>query len=222
MLHPALPGDWGTTLPIGLGSVCAAPAVLTTNPQQQLPCSAHRWEVATWLCLPFIPHESVLLARCQPLTWIQTIVRASINSVLITAFIPRAGKLLWSTIISATCYLPPQLTEERTVSNCCVTYTITATLQLQPYHSYRGLAVALSPTRAMAAGLLLAAEEKHKLVSKKQTPKQWSSPLWRSTDWMLQTQPVSAITYLQKKSGEQQLICAITLVKLHWVNFCFF
>lgn len=74
----------------------------------------------------------------------------------------------------------------------------------------------------MAADLLLAAEEKHKLVSKKQTPKQWATPSWPGIDWMLQTQPVSAITYLQKKSGEQQLVRAVTLVKLHWLNFCFF
>lgn len=107
----------------------------------------HRWEVATWLCLPFNPKKSVLLARCLPLTWIQTIIRASIiNPVLTTAFIPRAGELLGSTIISAACHWPLQLTKERTVSNCCVTHTIMAILQLLPYHSYRGLVMALSPT----------------------------------------------------------------------------
>lgn len=62
--------------------LCALPLLRSCKSTVTTPLQhRHRWEVATWLCLPFTPHKSVLLARCLPLTGIQTIVRASISTL---------------------------------------------------------------------------------------------------------------------------------------------
>lgn len=159
MQHPALPGGWGTVSSIGCGSVHAVPAMLTQIHSNNPP-AAYTLLGGGYLAL-FTLYPSTNLSSWKGAShslWSKQSL-AHLSSLCYNNSLHPQN---WETSLQHNhlcCLLITTTAYKRRDGNRCVTHTITATLQIQPYCSYRGLVVARSPAPAAAAGLLLATEK---------------------------------------------------------------
>lgn len=139
--------------------ICACcPCYAHTHPQQQPPCSIYLalftlhppTNLSSWKGASHSLWSKQSLAHLSSLCYNNSLHPQNWETSL-------QHNHLCCLLITTTAY-------KRRDGNRCVTHTITATLQIQPYCSYRGLVVALSPTPAAAAGLLLATEKNPQTV----------------------------------------------------------
>lgn len=107
--------------------------------------------MATWLCLPFTPPPNLSSWKgASHSLW----SKQSLAHLLSLCYNNSLHPQSWETSLQHNrlcCLLLSTTAYKRRDGNCCVTHAITATLQIQPYRSYRGLVVALSPAPAAAA-----------------------------------------------------------------------